>query len=668
MSYLRATLLLCCLPLVACTDSTAAKSTEDTGCIGRGCLQNDTGTGDTTAADTTADTATVADTDDGICGPGELTCVSATISGICLADGSVRELPCATGETCRNGSCEVGTAPLCSPSDPTTCVSGGFTRTCNADGTAFVDTACPTETPYCRDGACTAQLCDPGALSCRGNDVVACNADGATQTALESCAGICVAGQCQDADPCTFTDKEYLGCDFWATYLDNEARGLGFAVSVSNPGRSSVNVTVTQGSAAPIFEGTVAAGDLTLINLGAVSQIDGTGISNAAYRVQADGPVTVHQFNPPNNLGAGYSNDASLLLPANALGTQYRVMAYYSGDDLAVFARLSARWYVTIVASAPGTTEVTVTSPAGIRAGSGVPAIAPGGTQTLTLTQGQVVNLMADRNNGDDPDADDPADLTGMLINATQPVAVFSGSEASYIPDDTGAADHLEQQLYPVSTWGTELVLTKFARRGTEDDVYRVMAANAGTTLRTTPVIPGVDGRTLREAGDAVEFNYNGDFVVSADAPISVGQFMVGSFYPGLSGNCSRSVTSGCAIPTSNECPLGDGTFKRIGDPAFLLPSAASQFRADYTFYVPEGYIQNYIGIALPTGASLILDDATVTATRDPIPGTSWEVVRLPITPGTHSLVAGQPAGLSVYGYGCDVSYAYPGGLDLGDR
>lgn len=37
--------------------------------------------------------------------------------------------------------------------------------------------------------ACTSQLCAPGALSCRGNDVVACNADSATQTALESCAG-----------------------------------------------------------------------------------------------------------------------------------------------------------------------------------------------------------------------------------------------------------------------------------------------------------------------------------------------------------------------------------------------------------------------------------------------------------------------------------------------
>jgi hypothetical protein len=61
MSYLRVTLLLCCLPLVACTESSAAKSTEDTGCIGRGCLQNDTGSSDTTA-DT--DTGTIADTDD----------------------------------------------------------------------------------------------------------------------------------------------------------------------------------------------------------------------------------------------------------------------------------------------------------------------------------------------------------------------------------------------------------------------------------------------------------------------------------------------------------------------------------------------------------------------------------------------------------------------------
>ena len=663
MSQLRSLLLLSSLALAGCSANESSPSNaDDTGCIGRGCLQSDT----SAEADTSADTAT--DTDDGICGPGELTCVNATTSGICLADGTVREIPCADGERCRDGNCEAGAPLLCDPTDAPSCANAGFVRSCNADGTAFVDTPCPGETPYCRDGLCTAQLCEPGTLSCRGNEVVACAADGNSQTAVESCAGICVAGACQAADPCTFTDKEYLGCDFWATYLDNEARGLGFAVSVSNPGRSSVRVTVTQGSAAPLFDGTVAAGDLTLINLGAVTQIDGSSLSNAAYRVQADGPVTVHQFNPPNNLVAGYSNDASLLLPANALGTQYRVMAYYSGDDLATFARLSARWYVTVVATAPGTTEVTVESPAGIRAGSGIPAIAPGGTATVSLTQGQVASFMADRNNGDAPDPDDPADLTGMLINATQPIAVFSGSEASYIPDDTGAADHLEQQLYPVSTWGTELVLTKFARRGTEDDVYRIMAANAGTTLHTTPVIAGVDGRTLNNAGDAVEFIYNGDFVVTASAPISVGQFMVGSFYPGLSASCSRSVTSGCAIPTSPECPVGDGTFKRIGDPAFLLPSAASQFRTDYTFFVPEGYIQNFIGIALPTGASLTLDDATVTQTREPIAGTGWEVVRLPVAPGTHSLVAGQPAGLSVYGYGCDVSYAYPGGLDLGDR
>jgi hypothetical protein len=258
--------------------------------------------------------------------------------------------------------------------------------------------------------------------------------------------------------------------------------------------------------------------------------------------------------------------------------------------------------------------------------------------------------------------------MTGMRVTSNKPVAVFSGSEASYIPDDVGAADHIEQQLYPVASWGREYVLSKFVARGSEDDVYRVMTSAPNTTLRTTPPIPDVDGRVLANAGDAVEFIYRGDFVVSADNPISVGQFMVGSFYPGFP-TCTRSQTAGCAIPVSTECPVGDGTFKRIGDPAFLLPSASSQFRRDYTFLVPEGYLrnQNYVGVVLPTGASVVLDGAVPTDAPAPIAGTPWQVLRLSVEPGTHSISSTQPFGLSVYGYGCDVSYAYPGGLDLGE-
>jgi len=596
------------------------------------------------------------------CSPGAQVCVDATTAGVCLADGvSVTPLPCAAGETCQNGICAEGTAPVCTPGTVNGCASGSALLRCNDEGSAFVESACPADAAICRDGACESTICDAGERSCRGADIVACDADGQALSVVETCPIACSGGRCVDTDACAFDGKYYLGCDFWAVYLDNEARGLGFGLTVSNPGGNDVNFDILGPGDAVLQSGVVAGGALAFVDLSTAVQPNGSGITDSAYRVRANGPVTVHQFNPPNNIVEGYSNDASLLLPSNALGTSYRVMAYHSGDDLAIFARLSARWYVTIVATSEGTTDVTINTPAGISAGTGVTAMAPNSTSTITLQRGQVLTLMAERNNGDEPDSDDPADVTGMSIDATQPVAVFSGSEASYIPDDTGAADHIEQQLYPIDTWGTEYVVAKFAPRGGEDDIFRVMTNTAGTRLTTIPAIDGVNGRVLNNPGDAVEFLYRGDFVVQATAPISVGQFMVGSLYPGFGANCSGTRTTGCVIPLAPEC----GNTKRLGDPAFLLPVASSQLRTDYNFLVPEGYTENWVSIVLPTGATAELDGTAVTATPTTIAGTTWQIVRVEVAPGTHRLVSSAPSGLYVYGYGCDVSYAYPGGLNL---
>ena len=559
------------------------------------------------------------------------------------------------------GTCVERGESVCVPGAAGGCAGASALLICAADGSEFEEQACPAATPNCRDGACTDTLCAPGGRVCRGNDVLECDSAGQAQTVVETCPVTCRSGACSELDACSFDGKYYLGCDFWAVYLDNEARDLSFGLTISNPAGNDVEYQIVGPGDAVLSSGVVAAGGLVFVDLSEAVQLNGSGVSDAAYRVTANGPVTVHQFNPPNNLVQGFSNDASLLLPFNALGTEYRVMAYHSGDDLATFARLSARWYVTIVATSVGTTTVTVESPAAIAAGPGVSAMAPGQTSTFELQQGQVLSLMAAENNGDDPDPGDPADLTGMSVSATSPIAVFSGSEASYIPDDTGAADHIEQQLYPVDTWGTEYVLAKFAARGTEDDVYRIMTNTAGTVLTTIPAIDQVNGRTLANPGDAVEFIYRGDFVVQATAPISVGQFMVGSLYPGFQGNCTATRTAGCSIPLAPECDNA----KRIGDPAFLLPVASSQLRQDYNFLTPEGYAINWISIVLPEGANVLLDGVALSATLDAVGSTTWRVARVPMEAGTHTLVSDVPVGLYVYGYGCDVSYAYPGGLNL---
>jgi hypothetical protein len=502
-------------------------------------------------------------------------------------------------------------------------------------------------------------VCAPGARRCRGNEVFACDADGASESSVATCPSGCIAGACVEG-ACASDGKQYLGCGFWAVYLDNEARGQGFGVAISNPNPVPVDVSVA-GPTGVISTQRVPAGELAFVTIEDGVQIDNSSLSQSAYQIGSSGPVTVHQFNPPNNLRPGFSTDASLLLPATSLDTDYVVMAWHSGDDMGRFAGLSARSYVTIVAVSAGSTSVTFTSPAGLQAGAGVAATPPGGTQTVTLAQGDVLSLIATRNDGDDPEPDDPADLTGMRISATAPIAVFSGSEASYIPDDSGPADHIEQQLYPTSAWGTSYVVSKFSPRGTEDDLFRVMVRDGGTTLRTDPPIPDVDGRTLRNAGDAVQFAYNGSFRVWADTPISVGQFMVGSLYPGIP-SCTRSNTSGCRIPVHPSC---EG--KRIGDPAFLLPAPTERYRRDYIVYVPEGFVQNFVSTTAPAGTAIVVDDVPTLAPAAAIGATGWEVRHIPLEPGVHRIVAEVPFGANVYGYGCDVSYAYPGGLDLAD-
>jgi len=66
----------------------------------------------------------------------------------------------------------------CTPAD-TRCV-GDALLTCNVDGTAEVESACPFG---CAEGAC---LCEPGAARCDGDMRISCDADGRGETA-ETC-------------------------------------------------------------------------------------------------------------------------------------------------------------------------------------------------------------------------------------------------------------------------------------------------------------------------------------------------------------------------------------------------------------------------------------------------------------------------------------------------
>jgi hypothetical protein len=635
--------------------------------------------------DTTDDTGETPSPDGGdppgpvSCEPFTTTCLNSVAVGRCNGTGDgYTEEPCVEGRACSEGVCALA-AVECTPGGVSGCGSPTAQRICNAAGDAFDNVACPTEAPTCRAGACTDQFCEPGSRQCDGDQVQQCNAEGRSFAFVETCDGACSAGEC--IDPCSGDGKSYVGCGFWAVDLDqyavpctsnaqcgpgggtcsggycsgSNARGTPFAVTISNPGDAPVDAIAYNATGTEIARVVVPPNDLVSIQLPDAT-FDNTSLSFDAIRIETSGPVTAHQFNPATNVGA-FSNDASLLLPITALGTEYIGIGWPSE------ASETFKNYVAIVAVSPGSTTVTVTAPrsTGIAPGpGGTPAGIPaGGTQTYTLTEGQLLNLSTA--------GGENQDLTGIQITATQPVSVFSGTECSNVPRGVGFCDHMEQQLFPVDTWGAEFIGAKFNPRGGEDDLWRIVASVDGTLIRTQPPITNVDGRTLNR-GEFIEFrtranqngNTGGDFLVAGTQPIMVAQFMAGSQYPTNGrGTCNRGPfgDSGCAIPRS--CDSGSG----VGDPAMVLNVPTDQFREDYIVLTPAQYQRNFLTVVARFGSRITVDGNPIPATNSVIAG--WGIHRMPVAEGVHIVRGDQPFGLYAYGYDCDVSYAYPGGLNL---
>lgn len=604
------------------------------------------------------------------CTPNARACADETTVSICNSTGTGASLtPCASGQTCLDGEC-LGEVDECTPGQVFSCATSTSLLVCNGEGTGTVEEPCPSDAPNCSAGVCTAQICVAGRRSCDGNNVVICNDDGTETTFVETCETGCNSGQC--IDPCAGDGKSYVGCSFVAVDLDNfsipcttvddclggacvdgqcegsdSAAAQQFAVTVSNDADAAIEVTVTSGAGAEIDTRSVAAGELVSIPLPR-ADVNDSELSFDSYRIESTGPVTVHQFNPQNNSGV-FSNDASLLLPATSLGTEYIVLGWptFTGTGA------SLKGFVTIAAVTEGTTTVTVTSPVATDAGrGGVPAaLAPNVPTNFALERGQVLAFTT---------SVEGADLTGMEVVASDPVAVFAGSECANVPLDNQYCDHLEEQLIPVDTWDRDFVLARFKPRGREPDIIRILGSVDGTTIRVNPNVAGMDGRTLNR-GQIVEFPITQNHIVGATQPISVAQYMVGSSYPGAENGCDRGgffPPTGCLIPETPSC---EGT--AIGDPASVILAPVSQFRDEYILLTPTDYQQDFITIVAEAGVPVEVDGVVVSATRAGVG--VWEVMQVSVTDGVHTVTSARPFGLVAYGYDCDVSYAYPGGLDL---
>lgn len=366
--------------------------------------------------------------------------------------------------------------------------------------------------------------------------------------------------------------------------------------------------------------------------------------ANQSVHVVADQEVSVYALNQ-----AQLNSEAFMVLPTDALGDDYVVMAYKSDTRLSgsLPNGVSTPSQFAVVATEDNTvvnitpSAVTMLSNRGER-------------QSVLLNRGQSYLVQID------PRVDPNGDLSGTLVSASKPVAVFGGHQRSTIPvelrDELDSRDCLVEQMNPIRTWGKSAYVIPLAVSPDEEpvgtDLFRVVTAFDSTVVF-------VDGNEVGviNTGEVYEAPLTRAAHVTSSRPVMVAMF---------------KKTSGRTL--GNQEP-------RIGDPFMMLVPPAEQFMKQYRFIniqaneydfiagrpIPrdEIYLEQWLNVLIPTVGipSLRLDGAPVTAQFQPIAGSPYSWAQIRMTDGVHAIEADTLFGIYVYGYGRAVSYGYIGGM-----
>jgi hypothetical protein len=543
-----------------------------------------------------------------------------------------------------------------------------------------------TEEVECAE-ACDPRLgcvtCVPGSHRCDGNVSMVCADDGSGWHFGRDCTewdATCgtVSGTCDDACARAEQQRTYVGCEYWPTPLANtrdlDRDEFDFRLVVTNPARELAEVTILRG-ARLIARETIPPGEAVQIVLPWIDESsfpwpgdtwDSRVVVEGAYRMIATRPVIVAQFNPFQYASRGrfsFTNDASLLLPSHALGTEHVAVSHgplSAVDDAGRLFRYPG--YIALVGVA-STSEIAITLTADVAPDTGGrwAAARAGETIRFTLARGELATITPAVPPACDPTrpgfvpsyADEPAaggscpevatDLTGSRIVSDHPVAAFGGHACANIPFDVAACDHLETTLAPVATWGDSFETMPMIDPATSvPNRLRIVAAHDGTEITITPPQGGVDPGRVLDAGEWAEITFADPISIRGSHPIEIAQYLLGQ----------NIVTP----------PL------ERGDPGMTTLVPQDQFRTDYVFVTPSSYVplvsgQSWLLVSREPGMAIELDGRPIDATWSRVG--DRELARVAVDGGAHHASSSAAFGLIAYGLGLYTSYAYPAGLDL---
>lgn len=370
--------------------------------------------------------------------------------------------------------------------------------------------------------------------------------------------------------------------------------------------------------------------------------------TGGVYRVVSDYPISAYLHSP---LANSDSNDASLLLPTKALGTDHVITSYPAYAKPSDPDKVNGRPSYFVVIATENDTDVEWT-PRAATFGDGtsfesVAAKKDGYAHLNRFDIIQVGALSAEDTNFK------AHDVSGTIVRASKPVVVMGAASCARVPfESAGGCNHLQEQMIPLKYWGTRYVAAHAPLRDSEKSYWRVYAGASNQMITVEPSVNGVPPFSLPEVG-----SYK-DIVMPTGASTT---FKSNKAFMPVQYIASREEVS----------PLDD---KKTGDPSMYQTISTEQHLKRYVFVTGENYDKNYVQVIRRNAAAAVLIDGT------PVPDDAWyhlnatgdlnvqvADIELPASSAAtvHIAESDDAFGINVVGYVLQSSYSYPGGMGL---
>jgi hypothetical protein len=284
----------------------------------------------------------------------------------------------------------------------------------------------------------------------------------------------------------------------------------------------------------------------------------------AGLRITSKAPIVVYVC-----VKISYTSDAYLAIPTSGWGREYVVNTYQAHNWTMPARNLASM--CTILAAYDNTKVFFTMVGNGITQTMG--GLKIGQTKQFMMNKGDVVAVASSVIVG--------STLAGSRIVASKPVGVVSGVQCADVPSDRPWCDHIIEMELPVNTWGTTYHMTKNFNRAA-GPFFQLFAKEPNTKVFVNGAnIAFLGTKPQTSVADWGEYNQygtqwsgaNGNFVVSADKPISMTMFNQGQSLDNV-----------------------------VNDPYQIVYSPMEQYQNQIIFSTPgvgdgAGFSQNYLNI-----------------------------------------------------------------------